>query len=263
MQTSRAIRIAYESVMAALAIATIVLAVRPITAATERAIFYIWMVFVADYLIRLAIAPLKWRFIRDNWVDLIAIVPIGWLRAARLLRMLRVLRAVRGMAVLWRVSATVRGVCRTNQLGYVMCFTSAMILAGGIIIYEVEPEIGTLPDGLWWSLVTATTVGYGDIAPKTAEGRALAAVLMIVGIGTIGMITGSIATYFIGANGSKNPHIRHVQGQLDSWEEMTSEERGAIVRVLEALNASAGSPTESGASAAGVQTRDESGRTSS
>jgi voltage-gated potassium channel len=139
------------------------------------------------------------------------------------------------MAVLWRVSEHARGVLKTNQLAYVMMFTAAMVVAGGIIIHEIEPEIGTVADGVWWSMVTASTVGYGDISPRTGEGRVLAALLMLIGIGTIGMITGSIATYFIGARGSRNPHIQHVQRELDRWEEMTPEERRAVVRVLEAL----------------------------
>jgi voltage-gated potassium channel len=128
------------------------------------------------------------------------------------------------------------GVLRTNQLGYVMLFTSAVVFAGGIIIRQVEPEIGTLADGFWWSLVTATTVGYGDIAPKTGEGRVLAVILMLVGIGTIGMITGSIATYFIGSRGSKNPHVQHLQRQLDKWEDMTTDERHKVMQMLRVLN---------------------------
>ena len=51
-------------------------------------------------------------------------------------------------------------------------------------------------DALWWSFVTASTVGYGDISPQTGLGRLIASILMLVGIGTIGMLTGTIATYF-------------------------------------------------------------------
>lgn len=238
-------RVTYELVMAALAVATIALALRSPTADAERAIRLIWGVFVADYAIRLWMARGKWRFVRENWLDLITIMPVGLLRSARLLRLVRVLRVVRGMTVLWRISATVRGVMRTNQLGYVLLFTVALVVAGGIIIHEVEPEIGTLPDGLWWSLVTATTVGYGDLAPKTAEGRVLAVLLMLVGIGTIGMVTGSIATYFIGSRGSKNPHIQHVQRQLDRWEEMTTGERHQVLQMLEVLDSGAPRSTDS------------------
>ena len=237
---TRAFGWAYEGLMAALAIATIWMAVLPPTPEIHTAIWAIWIVFLADYLVRLLLAPKKFEFVRRNVADLLAILPIDYFRSARLLRLLRLLRVIRGMEVLWRVSATVRGVLRTNRLGYVMLSTLAIMVAGGFLINQVEPGIATIHDGMWWSLVTATTVGYGDISPKTGEGRVIAAVLMLVGIGTIGMITGSIATYFLGTRGASNPHVSHIQRQLDRWDEMTGEERREVVRLLESLVSSEG-----------------------
>ena len=51
-------------------------------------------------------------------------------------------------------------------------------------------------DALWWSIVTCTTVGYGDISPSTTVGRVVAVILMLFGIGLIGMLTGAITTFF-------------------------------------------------------------------
>ena len=73
------------------------------------------------------------------------------------------------------------------------------------------------------------------MAPRTLEGRIVAAVLMVSGIGALGMITGSIATYFLGQRGSANPDIRHVQQRLDDWDALTDEERRRVVRMLDAL----------------------------
>lgn len=53
-------------------------------------------------------------------------------------------------------------------------------------------------DSLWWSFVTTTTVGYGDISPRTGLGRIIATILMLVGIGFLSMLTGTIATFFLG-----------------------------------------------------------------
>ncbi len=52
-------------------------------------------------------------------------------------------------------------------------------------------------DALWWAIVTVTTVGYGDKYPVTAGGRGVAVVLMLVGIGLIGVLTATVASYFV------------------------------------------------------------------
>jgi voltage-gated potassium channel len=53
-------------------------------------------------------------------------------------------------------------------------------------------------DALWWAIVTVTTVGYGDTAPVTAGGRGVAVVLMLTGIGLVGVLSATVASYFVG-----------------------------------------------------------------
>ena len=53
-------------------------------------------------------------------------------------------------------------------------------------------------DGIWWAVATATTVGYGDISPKTPGGRVVGMLLMLLGIGLVGVFTGLVASYFVG-----------------------------------------------------------------
>lgn len=64
---------------------------------------------------------------------------------------------------------------------------------GSVVITWLEPDI-TLPNGIWWSFVTLTTVGYGDISPMTPAGRVVAIVIMFFGIGFLGLFSASIAT---------------------------------------------------------------------
>ncbi|MEO1085126.1 MAG: ion channel [Acidobacteriota bacterium] len=71
-----------------------------------------------------------------------------------------------------------------------------MVVAGAIGLWKSEPEM-SLPDSIWWSIVTLTTVGYGDIAPQTLAGRTIGAVLMFFGIGILSMLTASIASIFV------------------------------------------------------------------
>jgi voltage-gated potassium channel len=75
------------------------------------------------------------------------------------------------------------------------------VVLGGLAIYTVEGSptgrIQSVGDGIWWAIVTATTVGYGDISPATTEGRIIAVVLMLLGIGVIGAFTATVASFFV------------------------------------------------------------------
>lgn len=72
-----------------------------------------------------------------------------------------------------------------------------LVIAFGTIGTVVSNEIDNPFDALWWSVVTITTVGYGDISPETTGGRIIAIVVMLLGIGVIGMLTGIIASAFV------------------------------------------------------------------
>jgi voltage-gated potassium channel len=193
----------------------------------------IWAVFVADYALRLSLSTDRRAFVRANVVDLLAILPADQFRALRLLRLLRLLRAV---SVLTRVMRDLRGIRDTNGLGWVLLVAGAVISASAAAVRFLEPSITTWADAFWWSTVTATTVGYGDISPETSAARAVAVVLMLVGIGTIGMLTASIATYFLGGAPSQaSAHIQHLQGLLDRWDDLPASDRQAAVELLRAL----------------------------
>lgn len=233
----------YQALMAALALAVVWLVTQPEDVPWVRfANLTVWFLFSADYLIRLALARDRWRFVRRNIPDLIASLPVDLIAPGddafellRLFRLARFVRLVRAGAVLWRVSANVRGVLEANGLGYVLLFLGTVIVLGGIAIAAIEPEIDSLPDGIWWSLVTATTVGYGDIAPKTPLGRLVAAVLMVLGISTFGMVTSAMTTFFLRRQRSADPHVTHVIAQLERWDDLSPAERRRLAAILGTL----------------------------
>lgn len=224
-----------DAFMGALAIVTLWLSSQAHTPERHRILVSIYGIFVVEYLVRLLRARDRKTFFWRNLIDVIALLPLDFLRGARVLRLVRLLRFVRGANVLWRASSTLRGILRTNQLGYVLLVALLVVVGAGFLITRFEPGIATLADGMWWSLVTASTVGYGDMSPQTLEGRIVAGVLMVSGIGTLGMITGSIATYFIGQRGSSNADIRHVQRRLDDWDGLDDVERRRLVRMIAAV----------------------------
>jgi voltage-gated potassium channel len=124
-----------------------------------------------------------------------------------------------------------------TALSYVLLATGALVIGGGLAAWAAEQHVESFGDGLWWALVTATTVGYGDISPVTPQGRAVATVLMLVGIGTLGMIAGSIATYFLGGQRPQqsNPQVEWLRDQLGGWDELGADERRRLAAMLTGL----------------------------
>lgn len=83
-----------------------------------------------------------------------------------------------------------------NGLNEVLKFTFVVIMLSAFPIAYFEEGINSIAEGVWWAIVTTTTVGYGDIAPVTTGGRIVAVILMFTGIGCIGTITANVASYF-------------------------------------------------------------------
>jgi voltage-gated potassium channel len=105
------------------------------------------------------------------------------------------------LARLVRVLVVSRGARRLfTQLGRVALVAIGVVLVGAVVAYYAEhptnPEYKTFGDSLWWGIVTLTTVGYGDIVPTTNTGRWAGVFIMVTGIGVLGVLAGSLASFF-------------------------------------------------------------------
>jgi voltage-gated potassium channel len=164
----------------------------------------IWVTFCVDFAIRWALAR-RLSFLRTAWFDALLIVispPVvpDFLQSARSLRALRALRLIRSVAVASMGLKLARRLFGRNKFQYVALLAVALVFLGALAVFSVEqgtnPSIQGYGDALWWAAVTTTTVGYGDVAPVTLEGRVIAVGLMIVGIGVIGVFTATVASLF-------------------------------------------------------------------
>ena len=199
----------------------------------------IYIIFFIDYFYRLIISNLKKEFIKNNIPDLIAIIPFSsafklfritkLLKITKLARILKILKLSKSIALILRAYKRIEKFLKTNGLIYSLIFMSVILFLSSFIMSYIENM--RFIDALWWSFVTASTVGYGDISPQTGLGRLIASVLMLVGIGTIGMITGTIATYF--TNVEKEPaSTNETEKFILNSKEFTEKEKKEIINYI-------------------------------
>ena len=138
-------------------------------------------------------------------VDLLAVLALfPGLRGLRALRLLRLLRTIKLFRYSNPFSAIVHAF-ESHSLLFIFGFTVLVFetIVGGASIYLVEAgtneEINTVLDGIWWALVTITTVGFGDITPETTLGRIIGGVLMIGGMFTLAMFAGFVGSSLVNA----------------------------------------------------------------
>ncbi|WP_271000505.1 potassium channel family protein [Listeria seeligeri] len=186
-------RMIYESFMLALIILS--LALLPYhNSFTFILNWVIWVIFTLDYVVRFYRADRKWHYVKTHPFQLIAIIPFyGGFRAARIASFVHLLSIT---AMGKRYIIPIYNFFRSNGLNrFLMIFILLVIIIPVPMVF-IEPEINNYPDALWWAIVTATTVGYGDIIPVTPIGRILATIMMLFGIAFIGMITSTITNFF-------------------------------------------------------------------
>ena len=161
----------------------------------------IWAIFVAEFGVRFWLARRRLHFVTHNLLDLVVVV-VPVLRPLRLARLARVARFARAGALAG--SATRRSRDRLHVDVAVQVVTVAVIIVfiGAVGILDVErnargSNIHSFGDALWWALSTVTTVGYGDRYPVTGQGRLIAAAVMLTGIAVLGVVTASVAGWFV------------------------------------------------------------------
>jgi voltage-gated potassium channel len=152
----------------------------------------IWAVFLLDFGIRFWLHTDRARFVRGHLFDLAVLV-------LPMLRPLRVLRLFTAVLVLTRRT---ENWARGRLALYVGATTLLLVFVAALAVLDAErgdpdANITSYSEALWWSCVTITTVGYGDRFPVTTDGRLVALGLMMGGIGLIGFVTGSLATWIV------------------------------------------------------------------
>lgn len=159
------------------------------------------VIFTVDYGTRFAAAHNKRQFFQKNIFDLLAIIPFSTIfsifrltRVLQVLRLFRVLKLVRLVGLIGKAQHQLKRFAKINGFIYLLWVCLALLLVSATV-YAIAENV-SWGNAFWWAIVTATTVGYGDIAPHTLVGRFAAVLLMLVGVGFIGILTSTITSFF-------------------------------------------------------------------
>lgn len=161
--------------------------------------------FTLEYLLRILVVDRPWRYVRSFFgvVDLLAVLPtylslllvgsqyLAVIRALRILRIFRVLKLTRYVGeanLLW--STLLRS--RRKILIFISTILTLVLIFGALMYLVEGPKNGftSIPRSMYWAVVTMTTVGFGDITPKTVLGQMLTSLIILIGYGIIAVPTG-------------------------------------------------------------------------
>ena len=192
--------------------------------ALDAALTGIWALFGLDYLVRLRLARRRWHFVGAHLLDLLIL----------LLPMFRPLRALRVVGVISVLNRQLRDDARGRIALYVGVSVALVGFVASLAVLEAErnapdASITSFGEALWWTITTLSTVGYGDRYPVTLEGRLVAATLMIAGIALLGVVTASIAAWFV-------ENLRRAEQQVSAEVEEVSEEVGDVSADVEEVS---------------------------
>jgi voltage-gated potassium channel len=158
-----------------------------------------WLVFLVDYVVRIRHLDHYGRARLGRFDLFVVIATAPWFlfpgaQAGSFVVLLRLAR-------LARLVIASRGSRRLfDRIGRVAVVAAGVVVLGSLVAYYAEhptnPQFATVGDALWWGIVTLTTVGYGDIVPKTTTGRWAAVTIMVTGIAVLGVLAGSLASFF-------------------------------------------------------------------
>ena len=182
----------------------------------ERIDFGICLIFLSEFFYNLYKSEIKKKFLIRHWIDFISSIPfVGVLRIGRFVRIIRIFRLVRSGKMFVEYINKNKSY---STLQMVLIFTGLLIILSSISVFIIEnpvnPEFGSLLDSFWWSVITLSTVGYGDVVPITPEGKLFSVLLIGMGIVLIGTLTGFLTDYFVGDEEIKERLVR-IEEKLD------------------------------------------------
>lgn len=186
--------------------------------------------FLFDFFYNLVTSKEKWGkyLLTWGWIDFLSSIPyVPYLQIGRFFRIFRLLRAIRSTRLIIKTVFNMCGKKANLTLISVGLISLVLVIFSSIAILNFEDNpnsnIKEYSDSLWYSLGTITTVGFGDKYPVTTEGRIIAIMLMISGVGLCSIFTAYVSAHFISTDEKKIDHETQILNKLEAIEKELKE----------------------------------------
>ncbi|HUS94512.1 MAG TPA: ion channel [Patescibacteria group bacterium] len=186
--------------------------------------------FLYDFFRRLFSVDRKKDYLKWGWLDLLSSFPwfplLRIIRVSYIIRVRRYLQATSGLKIL----DTFRQKRAETALLGTLFALFLLLIFGSILVLDFEvdapgADIVNSEDALYWSIVTLTTVGYGDLAPVTEPGRLVAVVIMTSGVALVGVLSGYLVSYFTPETEDPKERLAQIEKDLSEIKQLLNEYR--------------------------------------
>jgi len=192
----------------------------------------VWLAFLFETALLTTLVRNKRHYLLHNWLNLAIIIgglSIIW-QLTPLIGLMRSLRLLLVVALLARLSRTIRALLSRHQLGTTLAVALGTMVLAGVVVTRLDPSVGNIWDGMWWAWVSMSTVGYGDVVPHSTAGRLFAALLILFGVVVLSMLTASLSAFFIGSDVKR---VEHEEREADRMLREIAERLERVERLLE------------------------------
>ena len=187
---------------------------------------------------------ITWPAIIDLLAVLSGLLPMLFEVDLRLLRALRMIRLLK-FSRYFKVMNLLLGVLKEEKQSFLaamfLLVIALLVASTGIYIFEKEAQpdkFGSIPESMWWAIATLTTIGYGDVTPITAMGKLFGAIIAIIGIGTVALPSGILASGFSDQLKRRQSKYENELNKALQDGVITNKERNKLTKIAEDMNLS-------------------------
>lgn len=204
---------------------------------------FVCIVLFFEFVLKMRGEEKKLRYIRKNWIDIIAMIPVDFLMLLSadymgFIRFIRLIRIFRVLVLLKKGQKNILEFLKKTKVIHGAVIFLFILAAGTVSFFLLEnganDDVDSYDDALWYVIVTITTVGYGDISPESVGGRMTGAIIMIAGVFLMSLLTASLASIMIERE-SKDESDKNLKEMKDKMDDMRQEMLSEINELKEII----------------------------